>query len=814
MPIDQQTDRFKLDLPNEANTLKHDVARLIDSFNTLDEKAAKLDDDGHVSLDQLPDTIAKLTGAGFIKDEQIPTKVPLMDAKGKLSISNIPEQALMTVFDAPSEVMMLELDPAPTIGDVCNITTTPFKQYLLVKADPKNRDSWRELPARAVTSVNGQTGDVTVAEAGVNNDITSLTALSGPLKLGGEAAAPFDAVTLRQLQAASGGSGGASMNGVMNNFIGAVEWFNGTRAKLPPGYVPADGQVLSRVANADLWAAVESQTLNAVTEALWLASGDANRPTAWRSSYSMGGAAGTAPVNSTPDAWFRVPDLNGVTLGAIKHLFLSGSSGATQEPAGGQVWAQSAPNISGEIGRASGIIYNGNVYPTLSVGSVGLCYPLKDVVDSVNNVAAVTSSQNVNRIMMDVNRQNKTYGRGAQYQSDPADPNDNTRKMGDLYPNHAVGIWIIRASGSFQAVNTNFEVINSYNPMPDPGKAINGGMVQSSIKDEKGQTVNAAGLTVNNTVGKNPTAIVGIANWVQDPTTKQYYLSWVHMDLDWESKMLTTPGGFIAQHDPNCSFNTFVGDPSFSANQLVAASTYKWYQDAWQFGLRRGSSFDGKEMVIYYNGGGKGASAAREWTFTTQGHMTGQGYIHLSGAITTPSNFKEAARFTTHLNNDTANRSFALGLTQPPNGSTYGQLFYADSGKGCGWNFIENGSAQCSQPGATWNTGSDERIKRDIECVPNALDAVCGWRGARWFYRGYDDSKFGFGFVAQDIEAVDPRLVEKTGHVELPDGTIIDDCRALSAGNIAAAYHTEAIKELKAMIDALQAEVADLKTKA
>ncbi|EHS7647102.1 tail fiber domain-containing protein [Salmonella enterica] len=803
MPIDQQTDRFKLDLPNEANTLKHDVARLIDSFNTLDEKAAKLDDDGHVSLDQLPDTIAKLTGAGFIKDEQIPTKVPLMDAQGKLSISNIPEQALMTVFDAPSEVMMLELDPAPTIGDVCNITTTPFKQYLLVKADPKNRDSWRELPARAVTSVNGQTGDITVAEAGVNNDITSLTALSGPLKLGGEAAAPFDAVTLRQLQAASGGAGGASMSGVMNNFIGAVEWFMGTRAKLPAGYIQADGQLVLRSAVPDIVAAMSSGMLNIVDP-----SGQNNSDAMWQMTPTARGRYSWGDGDATTGTTIRMPDLNGVwvhptnsALNSIPGLFLRGDgmigkgTGGNETGGIGVIRPSAAPNIKGTTSPT---------YPNISIwdAAIEAMYLNGTTTTNVANWTGIQQSGVPARsplLSFDASRSSPVYGANGATEVRPAS---------------VQGIWIIRASGSFSSANTNFEVINSYNPMPDIGKAINGGMVQSSIKDEKGQTVNAAGLTVNNTVGKNPSAIVGIANWVKDPTSQQFYLSWVHMDLDWESKMLTTPGGFIAQHDPNCSFNTFVGDPSFKANQLVVGSTYKWYQDAWQFGLRRGGSFDGKEMLIYYNGGATGGSAAKEWTFTTKGDMTGQGYIHLSGAQTTPSNFKEAARLVTHLNNDSANRTFGFGLTQPPNGSTYGQLYYSDSGKGCSWNFIENGSAQCSQPGATWNTGSDERIKRDIECVPNALEAVCGWRGARWFYRGYDDSKFGFGFVAQDIEAVDPRLVDNTGHVELPDGTIIDDCRALSAGNIAAAYHTEAIKELKAMIDALQAEVADLKAKA
>lgn len=77
---------------------------------------------------------------------------------------------------------------------------------------------------------SGGTGASTPAEA-----LTKL--LDGkPLTLAADGQSPYDAVTVRQLANISGGDG-ASMSGVMNNRIGAVEWFNGNRTKLPAGYI-------------------------------------------------------------------------------------------------------------------------------------------------------------------------------------------------------------------------------------------------------------------------------------------------------------------------------------------------------------------------------------------------------------------------------------------------------------------------------------------------------------------------------------------------------------------------------------------------
>lgn len=281
------------------------------------------------------------------------------------------------------------------------------------------------------------------AQSGVNSDITQLTGLQGPLTLNADAAGDYDAVTLRQLRANSGGSG-PTMNGVLNNFIGAVEWFNGSRAKLPPGYVAADGQTLQRSAYPDLWAAISSNFLNSVTEAQWNTQVSNTRGSFYynRGSYSLGDGSTT----------FRVPDLNGGQTGSIANTFLNGSAPSLSGNVG-QVRESAAPNITGGINP---MVWNAQ--PTGTGAFVG-----------VNGTANVAGNQGTPNVMgmasysFDASRSDKVY----------------TGTAGELRPNAAVGIWIIRVSGAFQSANTNFSVIAGDATAPGANTTVLGGNIYS-----------------------------------------------------------------------------------------------------------------------------------------------------------------------------------------------------------------------------------------------------------------------------------------------------------------------------------------------
>lgn len=583
------------------------------------------------------------------------------------------------------------------------------------------------------------------ANSGVNDDITSMTGLTGSLKLGGDGVGDYDAVTMRQLKASSGGSG-PTMNGVVNNFVGAVEWWNGPRGKIPAGYVPADGQALSRVLYPEAAAAIDAGVFSSIDEATWLTSADQYRPCAWRSSYSKGGAAGTSPGSVTPDAWFRVPDLNGVTQNAIKHLFLSGSSGASSEPSVGQVWAQSAPNIADEVTRASGINYGNSIYPVLSVGGQSKAfYSLRDVIDSVNNIGSVTSNQNVNRIMMDANKANKSYGRGSQYQTylGGVAVQGSADNIGDLYPNHAVGIWIIRVAGSFVAANTNFSVIAGDTALPSNNTSIKGGQIISDYQ-VAGVSECKAMLQAVGTVGTAYSARITVFNKTRNNTA--------NFDMRDDGSM-NVPGTL-----------TSVGLNVTGASNLL---------DCRKITFGSGGIINGEIASINsYSPGVYDNSTPNKQARGTQLVM------RLGSSLTASSRVE----------------LYPLDYQ----GNYFCAKLYClkDTG-GYGWEF-RNQDGTLHGSGA-YVVDSDIRVKSDLEKVKNPLQAVLNWRGVT--YKRKDVDKREVGLIAQDVEPWSPEAISVGTHTSFDQKTTIDDFKSLNYSGLSAAFHTEAIKELLLLLD-------------
>lgn len=314
------------------------------------------------------------------------------------------------------------------------------------------------------------------ANSGANDDITSLTNLSGPLKLGGDAVNDYDAVTFKQLKAASGGSG-PTMNGVVNNFVGAVEWWNGDRAKIPAGYIPADGQLLKRSDYPELWAAIQNSVLNNVSEDQWQASGITAAPFRNQGLYSTG------TITSGADANFRMPDMNGATTGNFGGMFLSGpargnQSGTLTTRLKG-MYSQAAPNILGSLSNVfnqPNIVQSGALSYSAAYGNA--------VIGSGGNAIKF------NNLLFDASTSNNTYGADVAW----------------LYPNNIVGIWLIRVAGSFQAANTNFSVITGDATRPSNNTAVFGGSVISDYQvagvSEAKTTLRAAGTIAGNYVSR------------------------------------------------------------------------------------------------------------------------------------------------------------------------------------------------------------------------------------------------------------------------------------------------------------------------
>ncbi|HEB4874020.1 TPA: tail fiber domain-containing protein [Kluyvera ascorbata F0526] len=242
----------------------------------------------------------------------------------------------------------------------------------------------------------------------------------------------------------SSGSGGPTMNGVMNYHVGeAVPWE--TRAYYPPNCLPRDGQLVNRADWPELWA--WAQKTSPITDAVWLA--DVTK----RGSYSTGDGSTT----------FRLPDWNGIQSGSIPGVFFRGGTGAAD-----MIMAlNAAPNITGSLS----IVGNGSVNSHLSTdwGEGALFTKANNAGGSKQDAYTTANNANLYQggIGIDASRSNSSYGR------------NNT---GEVVPNKVSGVWLVRASGGFVAANTSWSVINSLTSAPGVSTTTYGGDVNSTLK--------------------------------------------------------------------------------------------------------------------------------------------------------------------------------------------------------------------------------------------------------------------------------------------------------------------------------------------
>ena len=88
--------------------------------------------------------------------------------------------------------------------------------------------------------------------------------------------------------------------------------------------------------------------------------------------------------------------------------------------------------------------------------------------------------------------------------------------------------------------------------------------------------------------------------------------------------------------------------------------------------------------------------------------------------------------------------------------------------------------------GGTVTANSDEKLKTNVQTIPNALDKVLSLRGVEFDYKA--NGVRSIGFIAQEVEKIIPELVSGT------------DPKSVAYQNFVALL-VEAIKELNKKID-------------
>ena len=326
----------------------------------------------------------------------------------------------------------------------------------------------------------GGTGATTTLAAAANlrvfaipNNLSEITDRSaawlnvrptGPLPLGGDPVNDYDATTMRWVKNyvdTGGGSGGASMNGVMNYGVGDFH-LRDSRAFIQPYEVFSDGQLLNRADWPELWA--YAQMLSPISDADWLAD------TQKRGKYSLGDGTTT----------FRVPDRNGVQAGSIGELFARGDGGISSN--NGIIYEAAAPNIAGGISDFFG--FSAAAY-TESSGALRMAGKSDSTpLNQWNtNHPGVEASYN---LIFNASLSDTSYGKYG--------------ITGNIIPRNFVGVWVIRANGGFTAANTQWQVINADATTPPVNTVVYGGAVRSEYKIGAAVTYQAS-LQAYGTVG-------------------------------------------------------------------------------------------------------------------------------------------------------------------------------------------------------------------------------------------------------------------------------------------------------------------------
>jgi hypothetical protein len=126
-------------------------------------------------------------------------------------------------------------------------------------------------------------------------------------------------------------------------------------------------------------------------------------------------------------------------------------------------------------------------------------------------------------------------------------------------------------------------------------------------------------------------------------------------------------------------------------------------------------------------------------------------------------------------------------------------------------NFVALDNGNATLRGTLTQNASDERLKNNIEIIPNAIDKIKQLRGVtfKWNQELYETSRtFDIGVIAQEVEKVLPNAV-----CLAPFDTNFDDNTSKSGQNYLTVYYDKLIPLLIEGIKELKAELDELKSK-
>lgn len=321
------------------------------------------------------------------------------------------------------------------------------------------------------------------------------------------------------------------------------------------------------------------------------------------------------------------------------------------------------------------------------------------------------------------------------------------RSPGEVRGNNFAAVWIVRASGGFTAANTLWSVINGDDAIPGAGVYVSGGTVRSEYHVAGSRVSSCAMRSLMH--DDNVDGVFTVSNVKTGEATEWYF----------------SENGSIRSNKGEVKFDGLIRS---NDNNIVCGKGKA-------FVIPASEGTDANEMRMY-NWGASGSIPTGAYVNSIYGKWYNGSYQF--GGIRSSS---------------TALQRVQLNVN-------------AGDGTGASYMFNPNGTAQATQ----WQSASDRRIKSCVETIPDVLDLMRSIRGYSWYYEPHGTQ--GFGFMADEVEKYFPGAVSGTGlDVEMPDGSTVEDVKAVDTYGIAAALHHEAILAMMDQIAELKAEIKKLK---
>ncbi|XAI98074.1 tail fiber protein [Escherichia phage YJin-2024a] len=320
----------------------------------------------------------------------------------------------------------------------------------------------------------------------------------------------------------------------------------------------------------------------------------------------------------------------------------------------------------------------------------------------------------------------------------------------EITPNNFTGVWVIRASGGFVAANTSWSVINADKTTPDSGVVVSGGSVKSEYKSP------SANVTAELKSSKVINGAWGVSLTITDDRG-------IPVSIKYDSN-----GQFSTSHRPS-------GVGTGSSYSHCAYRAPDWWNN---------TAYSAFVPIL---GGGSGNSLKNYRSFACFGQIS---YPDSSNS------YPRAAIAQV--------RDWALPDGEQGNGKSITVFTFIDNSFDLQYgyndgslNYIFSKSPIC-----------DERLKKNIQSIDTniAIGNIKQMPYKSYIYKNDENEQVRRGFIAQDLQKIDPQYVREYGDPGREKTLAIDE-------NVMLLDSVAAVKWLINKVEELQEEINILKAK-